>query len=154
MPLKPARYRLPHDDLEFLWAVEHGVQHGSWNAYAFIAIKRTEFIDVSIRLAANNRQSIENGEVQFAVWPGHCAPNIPRQHFTVVQSSDVADESARNEPKSAPVEDAEGPRISPSATAERPDIARDHELISWDVRCIEPDLEEFALAIVDLWIEQ
>ena len=48
----------------------------------------------------------------------------------------------------------EGTRIGPSATAERPGIARDHELIPRDVCCIELDPEEFALAIVDLWIEQ
>jgi hypothetical protein len=32
----------------------------------------------------------------------------------------------------------------------QPGIARDHELISRDVCRIEPDPEEFALAIVDL----
>ena len=109
-----------------------------------------EFIDVSIRLAANNCQWIEKGEIQFAVLPAHCAPNVPRQHLMVVQSSDVADEIARNEPKSVHVEDAEGTGISPSITTERPGIARDHELIPGDVCCIESDPEEFALAIVDL----
>ena len=115
--------------LQLLQAVELGVEHGSWHAHSLIAIERTEFVDVSIRLAACNCQAIEKGETQFAVLPAHCAPNVPRQHLTVVQRGDVADEVARNEPKSVHVEDAEGTRIGPSATAERPGIARDHELI-------------------------
>jgi hypothetical protein len=137
-----------HDDLQFLQAVEPGVSY--WNAHSVIEVERTEFIDLSIRLAANNCQSIEKGEIQFAVLPAHCAPNVPRQHLTVVQSSDVADEIARNEPKSVHVEDAEGTGISPSITTERPGIARDHELIPRDLCCIESDPEEFALVIVDL----
>src|SRR4051794_27069723 len=76
------------DDLQLLHAVEHGVEYGSWNAHSFIVIERTEFIDVSIRFSANNRQSIEKSEIQFAVLPAHCTPNIPWQHLTVVQSSD------------------------------------------------------------------
>src|SRR6266436_2029867 len=136
--------------LQLLQAVELGVEHGSWHAHSLIAIERTEFVDVSIRLAANNCQPIEKSEIQLAVLPAHCAPNVPRQHLTVVQSGDVADEVARNEPKSVHVEDAEGTRVGPSATAERPGIARDHELIPRDVCCIESDPEEFALAIVDL----
>jgi hypothetical protein len=40
--------------LQLLQAVEVGVEHGSWHAHSLIAIERTEFVDVSIRLAANN----------------------------------------------------------------------------------------------------
>src|SRR3954447_26337027 len=140
--------------LQLLQAVELGVEHGSWHAHSLIAIERLEFVDMSIRLAANNCQPIEKGEIQLAVLPTHCAPNVPRQHLTVVQRGDVADEVARNEPKPVHIEDAEGTRIGPSATAERPGIARDHELNPRDVCCIEPYREEFALTIVDLWIEQ
>jgi hypothetical protein len=52
-------------------AIEYSFEHCSWNAHSFITIERTEFIDVSIRLAANNRQSIEKADVQFAVLSGH-----------------------------------------------------------------------------------
>src|SRR5262249_28389109 len=48
----------------------------------------------------------------------------------------------------------EGTRIGPSATAKRPGIARHYKLIPRDVRCIEVDPEEFALAIVHLCIKQ
>src|SRR3954471_1207934 len=97
--------------LQLLQAVELGVEHGSRHAHSLIAIERTEFVDMSIRLAANNCQPIEKGEIQLAVLPAHCAPNVPRQHLTVVQRGDVADEVARNEPKPVHIEDAEGTRI-------------------------------------------
>src|SRR3984893_512998 len=64
--------------LQLLQAVELGVEHGSWHPHSLIAIERTEFVDVSIRLAANNCQPIEKGEIQLAVSPAQCAPNVPR----------------------------------------------------------------------------
>lgn len=82
------------------------VEHGSWHAHSLIAIERTEFVDVNIRLAANNCQPIEKGKLKLAVLPAHCTPNVPWQHLTVVQRGDVADEVARNEPKSVHVENA------------------------------------------------
>src|SRR5215467_13456666 len=104
--------------LQLLQKIELGVEHGSWHAHPLIAIERTEFVDVSIKLAADNCQPIEKGEIQLAVLQAHCAPNVPRQHLTVVQRGDVADQVARNEPKPVHVEDAKGARIGPSVTAE------------------------------------
>src|SRR5262245_52102989 len=72
----------------------------------------------------------------------------------IVQGGDVTNEVARNEPQPVHVEDAECTRIGPSATAERPGIARHHKLIPRDVGSIERDPEEFTLAVVDLRIEQ
>src|SRR5437879_12780470 len=83
--------------LQLLQAVELGVEHGSWDAYSLIAIERTEFVDVSIRLAANPCQPIEKGEIQLAVFLAHCAPNVPGPHLIVVQRGDVANKVARNE---------------------------------------------------------
>jgi hypothetical protein len=42
--------------LQLLWAPEQRVEHGCWHAYPLIGIERSEFIDVSIRLAADNCQ--------------------------------------------------------------------------------------------------
>jgi hypothetical protein len=52
------------------------------------------------------------------------------------------------------IEDAKGTRIGLSAATKRPGIPSDDELIPRDISCIEPDLEEFALAIVDLSVKQ
>ncbi|WP_407169725.1 hypothetical protein [Bradyrhizobium sp. ORS 111] len=136
--------------LRLLHLIELGVEHGLWHLHPLIGKESIEFVGVSVRRAADHSQSIEEGEIQLAVAPAHCAPDVPRQHLAIVQRGDVANEIAGDEPKSVHVENAECARVVDSVAAEQPGITGDHELIAWDVRRIEPDLEQFALMIVDL----
>src|SRR4051812_27967779 len=99
------------DSLDFLRAIEHGVEYSFWYAHPLIITERAELLDVSIRLAADDSQPIEKGEIQFTIFAGHCAPDVPWQHFSVIQRSDIADDVAGNKPKSVHVEDAKGARI-------------------------------------------
>jgi hypothetical protein len=41
--------------LRLLRAIEHGIEHGFWHVHALIAIERSKLVDVSIRLAADDR---------------------------------------------------------------------------------------------------
>jgi len=57
---------------------------------------------------AGGSRSGGSGAVAGNIWQSiaHCVPNVPK-HLSLVQSGGVADEVARNEPKSVHVEDAE-----------------------------------------------
>jgi hypothetical protein len=72
----------------------------------------------------------------------------------VVEGSHVADDVAGDEPQPVHVEDAEGGRVGLAAAAELPGVACDHELIARHVERVERHLEEFALAGVELRIDQ